>query len=103
MQSGVKKAVLTTGIIGAIICIFIILILVMRSSVHPVATNSPKQSPQVTTTDLAPSIPNGQKTAILIMHGDSSYEKFIVANSVKTSFIKSLPTDDKVISQTPIK
>jgi predicted RND superfamily exporter protein len=56
--------------------------------------------PSAKTTDLAPGSPNADKTAIMVRHSDSSYEKFLVPNATVDSYIKSLPSGDTVISQT---
>lgn len=60
------------------------------------------QTPSAKITDLAPGIPNSQKTAILVMHSDSSYEKFLLHTANVSNFIKSLPEGDRVISQSAL-
>ncbi|HSW88220.1 MAG TPA: hypothetical protein VLG12_03595 [Candidatus Saccharimonadales bacterium] len=63
-------------------------------------TVSDYAQPSAKTTDLAPGTPNTGKTAIVVRHSDSSYEKFLVPNATVDSYIKSLPQGDTVISQT---
>ncbi|HSW97014.1 MAG TPA: hypothetical protein VLF89_04270 [Candidatus Saccharimonadales bacterium] len=63
-------------------------------------TVSDYAQPTTKTTDLAPGIPNTGRTAIVVRHSDSSYEKFLVPNATVDSYIKSLLQGDTVISQT---
>lgn len=75
---------------------------VVMSYKQPTAAPIAPSAPQVKTTDLAPQTPDKQKTAILVMHADSSYEKFLVPSGIVANFLKSLPADDKIISETPL-
>ena len=54
-------------------------------------------------TDMSPNVPNDQKTAVVIMHSDSSREEIIMANTLVDSYVKNLDADTKVISETPLK
>lgn len=56
---------------------------------------------QAKTIDLSPSVPNSQKTVVLIELSDSSFEKVIMESSLVAGYIKTLPEGDRVISQTP--
>lgn len=96
-----------TAIIVVVVCIILgsAVFFLSRhlSSQSPAASQSLSQpTPTIKTTDLAPGIADNQKTAVEVMHGDSSYEKFIVANSILPNFLNSLPKDDRIISQTPL-
>lgn len=71
-----------------------------RSTPAPVDSGTGQPSEKIT--DMAPSLPNNQKTAVVVMHSDSSYEKFLVPNTTVDSYANSLPTGDKIISKTPL-
>lgn len=89
--------------IGILLIIFLSVAVFVAShhvSPSPATTNSGQPSEKVT--DMAPTLPNKEKTAIVVMHSDSSYEKFLVPNITVDSYTKSLPEGDKVISQTPL-
>lgn len=99
--------------IGTLVFLFIIILVVIggivlyyRSNLTTHTSNvvnNQIQTPNTKTTDLAPGTPNLQKTAVLVMHSDSTYEKFLMNNDTVSNFIKSLPEGDKVISTTILK
>jgi len=60
-------------------------------------------TPTMKMTDMSPNVPNDQKTAVVIMHSDSSREEIIMANTLVDSYVKNLDADTKVISETPLK
>ena len=62
---------------------------------------TPSRAPQVKITDLAPGVPNNQKTIVLIQHSDSSQEKVIMKTDLVDGYIKALPEGEKALSQTP--
>ena len=61
----------------------------------------PTGIPHTTTTDLAPGVPNAEKTVILVQHSDSSQEKVIIKTDLAAGYIKALPEGEKVISESP--
>ncbi len=100
-----KWLVVVVGIIGILGICCIITIAYFHNILTASQTNSTSVSPQsnrpdIRVTDMAPQLPNSQKTAIVVMHSDSSYEKFILPNGAVAAYIKNLPEGDTVISQT---
>ncbi|HSW97596.1 MAG TPA: hypothetical protein VLF89_07260 [Candidatus Saccharimonadales bacterium] len=104
-----QKTSYTKGFSAKWLVIFIGLFLVIFLSVAVFATShltsktrvpSEYEHPTVKETDIAPSVPKSDKTAIVVRHADSSYEKFLVPNATADVYIKSLPEGDVVISQT---
>lgn len=62
-------------------------------------TNSINE-PAMKVTDYSQGAPANQKTAIIIKHDDSRFEKIIVPSDSKNTFIKSLPPSDTVAGVT---
>ena len=56
-------------------------------------------NPTVTVNDMAPSLSDTEKTAILIRHSDSSYEKVIIPNEKVNTYITNLPDGDTVVGK----
>src|SRR5947208_1584500 len=55
--------------------------------------------PKAKTTDTAPQLPMNQKTEIVTMQEDSSYQTFLVPSQTVNDFVKTLPAGVKVISK----
>lgn len=70
-------------------------------TITPVPTQGSGIPQPKKTTDLAPSIPNSQKTVVIIENNDSSLEKVIMPTSQVVGYIKTLPEGVRVISQSP--
>jgi hypothetical protein len=59
--------------------------------------------PQIKVTDFSQGTSANEKTAVLVEHSDSTFEKFILDNGMVASYVKGLPPGEKVVSQTPLK
>lgn len=101
-------------ILWIIIIIVILLILgvggyyALKSSSANQTATAAKQSedngiPQAKIDDMAPNIPRSQKTEIMTMQPDSTYEEFLVPNTNVDTFIKTLPKDVTVVSKKPLQ
>ena len=74
-----------------------------RNSIKQPDTTQQTNQPQIKVTDYSGGIPQNQKTAVLIEHSDSTFEKIILPSAGVDNFIKNLPAEDKFISKTPFK
>jgi hypothetical protein len=59
-------------------------------------------APEIKVTDYSQGAPANQKTAVLVEHSDSTFEKFLMLNTMVDSYIQHLPPGDKVVSKTPM-
>lgn len=69
----------------------------------PVSTESSGGVPAVKETDLAPGLPNNQKTAVTVRNPDSTEEKFIMQNDTVEAYINALPPGVTFVSVTPLQ
>lgn len=101
-QKGFSSVALIVAIV-VILVIFLSIAVIAISHRSATPTIAPAQNtgqPSEKVTDMAPAVPNTQKTAIVVQHSDSSFEKFLVPNAAVEGYIKSLPEGDKVVSKT---
>ncbi len=95
--------------IAMIVGIFVLstgIFLVTHKGIFVSSTNSmEKQSdiPQMKITDLAPSVSYFQKSAVVVEHSDSSFEKFLLPTTSVNTFIAALPKGDKFISKEALR
>jgi hypothetical protein len=105
---------ISDGFLNILVIIMVIAVLFLvgfafflLKKVNSAKTVQPSASTQITpamkVTDMSPELSNDQKTAVVIMHSDSSREEIIMANSLVDSYVKSLDSDTKVVSETPLK
>jgi len=58
--------------------------------------------PSMKVTDYSQGVRDSQKTAVVVEHSDSAYEKFLLSNTMVDNFVQHLPQGDKVVSKTPL-
>jgi len=102
----VATIIILTIIVVMIAAGFVIVFILKKNNTSTQAiTAQPASSgqPDIRVSDFDPALANSQKTAILVKHSDSTFDKFIMANTSVNNFIKSLPADDVIISKTPLQ
>jgi hypothetical protein len=95
-----------------LVAIFV-LILLMSGGIFWISTHKadkPQQAasatsggaPDIKVTDFSQGASANEKTAVLVEHSDSTFEKFILDNAMVDSYVKGLPPGEKVVSKTPM-
>ena len=94
-------------LVGIVVLIFLMGVGIFLVSTHGTEkkqsiADTTTNRPDVKVTDYAQGSPQSQKTAVLVEHSDSTFEKFIMLNTMVDDYVKHLPPGEKVVSKTPL-
>lgn len=95
------------GSLAIVTALIVVLLLIMgagvylylhSSSVNSDTTTAQNPTPTTTVTDFAPNLAKSQKARIMIENTDSSKEEILLSKTQVDSYVKSLSSNEKVIS-----